>query len=171
MVWIYSIPKYIWEFRRISFLSLFEGVGVIAITGLEFRFDAPNIMFGIAIWCDQGVVDDSFLRHSPFSWQFAELLQLQGGMVVFGSCLWLRRFLWLDIIVAILGMQLLLTFRVLRLYTFRRWWWGGSAYRRAFRNSLPMLFLTLSLKGGLNRTVLRLLFLLSARVSVASPPW
>ena len=48
-----------------------------------------------------------FLRHSPLRGQFAELRQLQGGMVVFGYCLLPRRFLlWLDIKVAILGMQL-----------------------------------------------------------------
>ena len=48
-----------------------------------------------------------FLRNSPLRVQFAELRQLQGAMVVFGSCLLPRSFLlWLDIIVAILFMQL-----------------------------------------------------------------
>ena len=49
----------------------------------------------------------AFSRHFPLREQFAELRQLQGGMVVSGSCLLPRRFLlWLDLIVAILGMQL-----------------------------------------------------------------
>ena len=49
----------------------------------------------------------AFPRHSPLRGQLAELRQLQQGMVVFGSCLVLRRFwFWLDIIVAIIGMQL-----------------------------------------------------------------
>ena len=48
----------------------------------------------------------AFWWHSPLRGQFAELRQLQGGMVVFDSCLLLRRFLlWLYIIVDILGMQ------------------------------------------------------------------
>ena len=65
----------------------------------------------------------AFLWHFPLREQFAELRQLQGGMVVFGSCLLRRRFLlWTDIIVAILGTQLQLTFRVLQLHTFHRWW-------------------------------------------------
>ena len=33
---------------------------MIVITGLEFRFGAPNIMFGGAIRCDRGFVNDSF---------------------------------------------------------------------------------------------------------------
>ena len=32
---------------------------MIVITGLEFRFGAPNIMFGGAIRCDRGFVNDS----------------------------------------------------------------------------------------------------------------
>ena len=32
---------------------------MIVITGLEFRFGAPNVMFGGAITCDRGFVNDS----------------------------------------------------------------------------------------------------------------
>ena len=49
-------------------------------------------MFGGAIRCNRGFVNDSLFA------QFAELRQLQGGMVVFGFCLLPRMFLlWLDI--------------------------------------------------------------------------
>ena len=59
MAKISSISNCFWEFCRISFPSIFEGVGVIVITGLEFRFGAPNIMFGGAIRCDRCFVNDS----------------------------------------------------------------------------------------------------------------
>ena len=36
-----------------------ERVGVVVITGLEFRFGASNVMFGGAIRCDRGFVNDS----------------------------------------------------------------------------------------------------------------
>ena len=77
--------------------------------------------------------------------------------MIFGSCFLLRRFLfWLDIIVALLGMQLLLTFRVSRLHTFLRWWSRGKYLSMSFRNSLPMLFLTFPLKGILNQLCRRI---------------
>ena len=49
----------------------------------------------------------AFSRHSPLRGQFNELRLVARKDGGFGSCLLLRRFLlWLDIIVAILGMQL-----------------------------------------------------------------
>ena len=68
----------------------------------------------------------AFLRHSPLRGQFAEL---QGEMVVFGSCLLPRRFLlWLDIIVAIFSGGS------------RKFWWGGfEAKTSKIRMSSPKL--------------------------------
>ena len=69
------------------FLSISEGVGVIVITGLEFRCGATNIIFGGAIRCDRGFVNDSLFRALSIERAVAELRQLQGGMVDFGFCL------------------------------------------------------------------------------------
>ena len=75
-------------------------------------------MFGYATRCNRGFVDDSFLLQSPLRGQFAELRQLQEEMMIFGFCFSWRSFLLkLGNIAATLDMQLLLTFRVLRLHT------------------------------------------------------
>ena len=65
----------------------------------------------------------AFSRYFPMRGQFAELRQLQGGMVIFGSCLLPRRFFAVaKYKCSHIGDATVATFRVLRLHTFRGWW-------------------------------------------------
>ena len=83
MARIFRIPKYFWEYRRFSFLSISEGVGVVVTAGLKFRSSAPNITFGGATRCSRGFVYEAFCG----------VLHWEGNSLSCGNCKegwWLR---------------------------------------------------------------------------------